>query len=70
MGLSYVVDTLRGAVGRYRDHPRFAVVASVRSGIHGLKRLASNPRDGVEVLRLSVAQAEQPSPPVDAGWRM
>jgi hypothetical protein len=69
MGLSYV-DTLRGAVGRYRDHPRFAVVASVRSGIHGLKRLASNPRDGVEVLRLSFAQAEQPSPPVDASWRM
>jgi hypothetical protein len=58
MGLSYVVDTLRGAVGRYRDHPRFPVVASVRSGIHGLKRLASNPRDVVEVLRLSVAQAE------------
>ena len=62
MGLSYVVDTLRGAVGRYRDNPGFAVVASVRSGLHGLERLASRPPDVVEVLRLSVAQAERTFP--------
>jgi len=62
IGLSYVVDTLRGAVGRYRDNPGFAVVASVRSGLHGLERLASNPPDVVEVLRLSVAQAERTFP--------
>ena len=62
MGLSYVVDTLRGAVGRYRDNPVFAVVASVRSGLHGLERLAGEPRDVVEVLRLSVAQADQTFP--------
>jgi hypothetical protein len=50
MDLSYVVDTLRGVVGRYRDNLRFAVVAPVRSDIQCVERLASNPRDVVEVL--------------------
>ena len=62
MGLSSVVDTLRGVVTRYRDNPRFAIVAAVRSGLHGLERLASDPRDVLEVLRLTVPQAERTFP--------
>ena len=47
---------------RYRDNSRFAIVAAVRSGLHGLERLASDPRDVLEVLRLTVPQAERSFP--------
>ena len=62
IGLSSVADTLRGVVTRYRDNPRFAIVAAVRSGLHGLERLASDRRDVLEVLRLTVPQAERSFP--------
>ncbi len=62
MGLSSVVDTLRHVVARYRNNARFAIVAAVRSGLHGLERLASDRRDVLEVLRLTVPQAERTFP--------
>ncbi|MDQ3564091.1 MAG: hypothetical protein M3436_08110 [Pseudomonadota bacterium] len=62
IGLSYVIAMLRNVSARYGDNRRFSVVVAIRSGFHGLERLASDPKDVHEVLRLSVAQAREAFP--------
>ena len=62
IGLSSIVTILRDAVNRYASNPRFSIIVGIRSGVHGLQRLATDPKDIYEVLRLSVYQAEQVFP--------
>ncbi|MGH2669752.1 MAG: hypothetical protein ACRDH5_11670, partial [bacterium] len=62
IGLSYLVAMLRNVSARYGENRRFSVVVAIRSGFHGLERLASDPKDVHEVLRLSVAQAREVFP--------
>jgi pimeloyl-ACP methyl ester carboxylesterase len=59
VGLSMVVGMLREVLDRYADNPRFSIVIGIRSSFYGLQRLATDPKDIYEVLRLSVAQAKQ-----------
>jgi hypothetical protein len=62
IGLSSIVTILRDAINRYASNPRFSIIVGIRSGVHGLQRLATDPKDIYEILRLSVYQAEQVFP--------
>ncbi len=67
IGLSFFVAMLRNVCARYGENRRFSVVVAIRSGFHGLERLASDPKDVHEVLRLSIAQASEVFPACQ-GW--
>ncbi len=62
LGLSSLVDMLRQVGARYGDNRNLTIVVAIRSGFHGLERLAGDPRDVHEVLRLTVAQAQSAFP--------
>lgn len=62
IGLSTLVSILREAANRYANNTRFSFVIGIRSGFHGLERLATGPKDIFEVLRLSTGQARQRFP--------
>jgi pimeloyl-ACP methyl ester carboxylesterase len=59
IGLSSVIAMLRQAVGRYATNPRLSFVVAIRAGFPGLERLAGDPRDIHEILRLSAPQAKR-----------
>jgi len=59
IGLSSIIAMLRQAVGRYANNPRLAFIAAIRAGFPGLQRLADDPRDIHEILRLSPPQAKR-----------
>ncbi|MGH6634606.1 MAG: hypothetical protein ACRED0_00190, partial [Gammaproteobacteria bacterium] len=59
IGLSTVSTMLRQAANRYRSNSRLSFVVAIRAGFPGLQRLADDPKDIFEVLRLSEAQAER-----------
>ncbi|MCI0564480.1 MAG: hypothetical protein MN733_38915, partial [Nitrososphaera sp.] len=59
IGLSTVTAMLRQAANRYRGNSRLSFIVAIRAGFPGLQRLADDPRDIFEVLRLSEAQAER-----------
>ncbi|MGH8582434.1 MAG: hypothetical protein ACREWG_06505 [Gammaproteobacteria bacterium] len=67
IGFSFLVDALRGVTSRYGRNGRFAILAAVRSGLHGIERLVTAPKDLYEVLRLSATQAQQAFPAC-TGW--
>ncbi len=58
-GLSSIVAMLRSVTKRYTDNPRFTIVVAIRSGFHGLQRLATTPADIYEVRCLTQRQAQQ-----------
>ena len=57
-GLSSIVAMLRSVTKRYTDNPRFTIVVAIRSGFHGLQRLATTPADIYEVRCPTPRQAE------------
>ncbi|MGH8601557.1 MAG: NACHT domain-containing protein, partial [Gammaproteobacteria bacterium] len=59
IGLSTVTTMLRQAANRYRSNSRLSFIVAIRAGFPGLQRLADDPKDIFEVLRLSEAQAER-----------
>ncbi len=59
VGLSTVTTMLRQAANRYRSNSRLSFIVAIRAGFPGLQRLADDPKDIFEVLRLSETQAER-----------
>ena len=57
-GLSSIVAMLRSVTKRYTDNPRFSIVVAIRSGFHGLQRLATTSGDIYEVRHLTPRQAQ------------
>ena len=59
IGLPTVTTMLRQAANRYRGNSRLSFTVAIRAGFPGLQRLAPDPKDVFEVLRLSELQAER-----------
>lgn len=59
IGLPMVTTMLRQAANRYRNNSRLSFIVAIRAGFPGLQRLAPDPKDVFEVLRLSELQAER-----------
>lgn len=59
IGLSTVIAVLRQAANRYRSNSRLSFIVAIRAGFPGLQRLAPDPKNVFEVMRLSELQAER-----------
>ncbi len=59
IGLTSILNMLRDVTRQYSDNNRLSIVVGIRNTFHGLQRLASDPKDIYEILRLSIGQAKQ-----------
>lgn len=62
IGLPTLVNVLRDGVTRFAANSKLSIVVGIRSGFHGLERLASDSKSIHEVLRLSTEQAKNRFP--------